>query len=974
MDLKLCTFNCCSLRKNIDIVRELSNNKFDIILLQETFITEDKIGILDFIDERYECIGVPATYSEKVLTSNAGRPEGGMAVMWRTASKIKVRRITFESNFMVFNFALGNKNIVIVNVYMNSDLWDVEILAKYLQTLSKLQDILEDIAFDSIYFVGDFNADPTSGRAWRNLSNFIERNSLKCFDVEALPPDSHTFVGYGNSTTRWLDHVVGRQGPVSQIHDIRILYELIGSDHLPMEFYLKIDNVDINEMEDEPVIPNTDSYILKWEYIRPAELKEINRKINFELRTFYDNTVFHCTRMGCRDKNHLKEIDGVYYSIVVVIRESAERFKRKTIRKDKFKIIPGWNRNVKSLYSIARNHYLEWIATGRMLNTPLHENMKSSRKRFKAALRNCKLNENKEIGKSITEKFHLKNMKEFWNDVKKQKGIAKRTNIVEGENDNNRIVNIFADRFFREQALQNDKEQQFLDNLRQKWKDSRKMYVKISAVTLKKLIANLKSGMGHDGIHAIFLKGADDLFLEFLANFYNSCFIHCYIPFELLKGVMNPTIKDIKGNITEASNYRPVMQSSCLLKLFESHLLNIISEKITFNQRQFGFTKGVSTTDTCFLLKEVVYEYSKSKKNGIITFIDLSKAFDRVDHFKLGELLMREDIPIDIVFILMHYLRNQSAKIVWNNASSEYRTIEWGVRQGGILSPFLFKFYINSLIDDISAMEEGCCLGISKLNILAYADDIALIASSIPDMNSLYDKLKNKFQELGLQINQSKTKCMFFGLTDKKCCPKSAILAGDELERVSTYKYLGHYIEQTLNDDKDIENKLMKFYASTNSVLRNFYKVDVDTLLFLFTSYCKPSYGLTLWNNRSSLNRCFFKPLNTAFNNTLKKIINVPLYASNHVVADISGHLLLGHQIALLQSSYYFRLLNSRSFLIRINRPFLKLGYFFKYIQDLFNKKYDVNISCNDPDVIKSRIIWVQKHEARRGTCPYFLI
>ena len=59
MELKLCTFNCCSLRKNIDIVRELTNNKYDIILLQKTFITEDKIGMLDFIDERYECIGVP---------------------------------------------------------------------------------------------------------------------------------------------------------------------------------------------------------------------------------------------------------------------------------------------------------------------------------------------------------------------------------------------------------------------------------------------------------------------------------------------------------------------------------------------------------------------------------------------------------------------------------------------------------------------------------------------------------------------------------------------------------------------------------------------------------------------------------------------------------------------------------------------------------------------------------------------------
>ena len=81
----------------------------------------------------------------------------------------------------------------------------------------------------------------------------------------------------------------------------------------------------------------------------------------------------------------------------------------------------------------------------------------------------------------------------------------------------------------------------------------------------------------------------------------------------------------------------------------------------------------MSTTDTCFLLKEVVYEYSKSKKTGIITFIDLSKAFDKVDHFELGKMLMNEEIPIDIIFILMHYFQNQSAKIVWNDASSEYR-------------------------------------------------------------------------------------------------------------------------------------------------------------------------------------------------------------------------------------------------------------------------------------------------------------
>ena len=197
-------------------------------------------------------------------------------------------------------------------------------------------------------------------------------------------------------------------------------------------------------------------------------------------------------------------------------------------------------------------------------------------------------------------------------------------------------------------------------------------------------------------------------------------------------------------------------------------------------------------------------------------------------------MLINEEIPIDIIFILMHYFWNQSAKIVWNDASIEYRQIEWGLRQGGILSPFLFKFYINSVINDISHMDEGCSIGISKINILAYADDIALVANSVKQVSLLYNRLKCRLQGLGLQLNKGKTKCLLFGSSGKQDYPKSVVLAEDELEVVSTYKYLGHFIERTLRDDKDIENKLMKFYASTNSVLRNFRNVDVDTFISFY--------------------------------------------------------------------------------------------------------------------------------------------
>ena len=65
MELKVCSFNCCSLRKNINVIRKLTEEKYDIIFLQETFITDEKLGELDYIDDHYQSVGVGAKLSQK---------------------------------------------------------------------------------------------------------------------------------------------------------------------------------------------------------------------------------------------------------------------------------------------------------------------------------------------------------------------------------------------------------------------------------------------------------------------------------------------------------------------------------------------------------------------------------------------------------------------------------------------------------------------------------------------------------------------------------------------------------------------------------------------------------------------------------------------------------------------------------------------------------------------------------------------
>ena len=118
--------------------------------------------------------------------------------------------------------------------------------------------------------------------------------------------------------------------------------------------------------------------------------------------------------------------------------------------------------------------------------------------------------------------------------------------------------------------------------------------------------------------------------------------------------------------------------------------------------------------------------------------------------------------------MILHYLRNQKACVKWHNSSSNYMFIEKGVRQGGILSPFLFNFYINSIIEEVLSTEVGCMIGMTRCNILAYADDVVLLAPSVSHMESLYTTLSSAISRHMLTLNRDKTKCIFFPTQERQ--------------------------------------------------------------------------------------------------------------------------------------------------------------------------------------------------------------
>ena len=142
-------------------------------------------------------------------------------------------------------------------------------------------------------------------------------------------------------------------------------------------------------------------------------------------------------------------------------------------------------------------------------------------------------------------------------------------------------------------------------------------------------------------------------------------------------------------------------------------------------------------------------------------------------------------------------------------------------------------------------------IGLSRINILAYAEDIILLASSKHSLKKIFIKFKKILDKLELIINVKKSKILIF--TKEKCILNKTFIdiESSSFEVVNNFNFLGHILYFNLNDDKDILNKLNKFYISFNCMYRNFSKVNIETMLYLFNSYCSSMYGAQLWSSLS---------------------------------------------------------------------------------------------------------------------------
>ena len=153
------------------------------------------------------------------------------------------------------------------------------------------------------------------------------------------------------------------------------------------------------------------------------------------------------------------------------------------------------------------------------------------------------------------------------------------------------------------------------------------------------------------------------------------------------------------------------------------------------------------------------------QENIYFCFIDYTKAFDHVDHNKLWEILKEMGIPDHLTCLLRNLYAGQEATVRTRHETTDWFKIGKGVHQGCILSPCLFKLYVEYIMGNARLDEAQAEIKIAGRNInhLRYADDITLMAESEEELKSLLMKVKEESENVGLKLNIQKTKNMASG-------------------------------------------------------------------------------------------------------------------------------------------------------------------------------------------------------------------
>ncbi len=270
-----------------------------------------------------------------------------------------------------------------------------------------------------------------------------------------------------------------------------------------------------------------------------------------------------------------------------------------------------------------------------------------------------------------------------------------------------------------------------------------------------------------DPIPSHLLQAISPALLPALTHIINTSLLTGIFPTAFKQARVTPLLKKPTLNTSLLENYRPVSLLPFIAKTLERVVFNQVSLFLSQNNKldakQSGFRSGHSTETALLSFTEALRIAKADSKSSVLILLDLSAAFDTVNHQILLSTLSSLDITGIPLRWFESYLTGRSFRVAWGGEVSKSHQLVTGVPQGSFLGPLLFSTYTTSLAPIIQA---------HGFSYHFYADDTQLYLSFRPDDPTVAARLSGCLADISawmkehhLQLNLAKTELLVFPAT-----------------------------------------------------------------------------------------------------------------------------------------------------------------------------------------------------------------
>ena len=315
---------------------------------------------------------------------------------------------------------------------------------------------------------------------------------------------------------------------------------------------------------------------------------------------------------------------------------------------------------------------------------------------------------------------------------------------------------------------------------------------------MRGLKANKAPGL--DGMKAEALILLDYVGERILLDLLNECFTTRTVPQEWKQALVVNIYKG-KGSESDPANYRPISLLNVLYKIFAALLQKRLAAAHDHHLRsvQFGFRAKRSTAEPTFVIRRLQDYSAKTGHPCHILFLDWKQAVDKVNHKSLLTALKRLGVHPHYLDIIRDLYDSPEFCTQGYSAEKEWGKVHTAIRQGCPLSPYLFIMLMTVLFHDVDQRllstgtpQNTWSVGKPTYD-LEYADDTALMAVSLPQLQSFLRAVQVEAALYGLELNTQKTELLVSPADNRTI----SLANGDPVPTTETSKYLGSHISWT---------------------------------------------------------------------------------------------------------------------------------------------------------------------------------